>query len=103
MGSTITSLIYASFTFLLFSYEASIMSMALHSLLAIKPGRLLGIAHGPVGAVRADPGHDPIRVVIDIGRLYPSCATLKVAVRGQIGFGLGHERFGLSRGGRSRC
>jgi signal transduction histidine kinase/CheY-like chemotaxis protein len=35
MGSTITSLIYASFTFLLFSYEASIMSVALHSLLAI--------------------------------------------------------------------
>jgi signal transduction histidine kinase/CheY-like chemotaxis protein/purine-cytosine permease-like protein len=30
MGSTITSLIYASFTFLLFSIEASIMSQALH-------------------------------------------------------------------------
>ena len=30
MGSTITSLIYASFTFLLFSVEASIMSQALH-------------------------------------------------------------------------
>ena len=29
MGSTITSLIYASFTFLLFAIEASIMSMAL--------------------------------------------------------------------------
>ena len=32
MGSTITSLIYASFTFLLFSIEASIMSVALHML-----------------------------------------------------------------------
>ena len=35
MGSTLTSLIYASFTFLLFSIEASIMSVALHSLLGI--------------------------------------------------------------------
>ncbi len=35
MGSTLTSLIYASFTFLLFSFEASIMSVALHSLLGI--------------------------------------------------------------------
>jgi signal transduction histidine kinase/CheY-like chemotaxis protein len=41
MGSTLTSLIYASFTFLLFSIEASIMSVALHSLLAIP----LPIAH----------------------------------------------------------
>ncbi len=32
MGSTITSLIYASFTFLLFAIEASIMSMALEML-----------------------------------------------------------------------
>lgn len=32
MGSTITSLIYASFTFLLFAIEASIMSMALRML-----------------------------------------------------------------------
>src|SRR3569833_500146 len=35
MGSTLTSLIYASFTFLLFSIEASIMSVALHTLLGI--------------------------------------------------------------------
>ncbi len=35
MGSTITSLIYASFTFLLFSIEASIMSMALTMLFGI--------------------------------------------------------------------
>lgn len=35
LGSTITSLIYASFTFLLFAFEASIMSVALHRLLAI--------------------------------------------------------------------
>ena len=35
MGSTLTSLIYASFTFLLFSIEASIMSVALHMLLGI--------------------------------------------------------------------
>jgi len=41
MGSTITSLIYASFTFLLFAFEASIMSMALHLLFGIP----LGVAH----------------------------------------------------------
>lgn len=41
MGSTITSLIYASFTFLLFAIEASIMSMALTMLLGIP----LWIAH----------------------------------------------------------
>jgi len=41
MGSTITSLIYASFTFLLFAIEASIMSMALHMLFDIP----LAIAH----------------------------------------------------------
>jgi signal transduction histidine kinase/CheY-like chemotaxis protein len=41
MGSTITSLIYASFTFLLFSIEASIMSMALHMLFGVP----LAIAH----------------------------------------------------------
>jgi signal transduction histidine kinase len=35
MGSTLTSLIYASFTFLLFAFEASIMSAALNSLLAV--------------------------------------------------------------------
>jgi len=35
MGSTLTSLIYASFTFLLFSIEASIMSVALHMLFGI--------------------------------------------------------------------
>lgn len=41
MGSTITSLIYASFTFLLFSIEASIMSEALRMVLGIP----LPIAH----------------------------------------------------------
>lgn len=41
MGSTITSLIYASFTFLLFAIEASILSMALHMLLGIP----LAVAH----------------------------------------------------------
>jgi signal transduction histidine kinase/CheY-like chemotaxis protein len=41
MGSTVTSLIYASFTFLLFAIEASIMSMALHMLFDIP----LWIAH----------------------------------------------------------
>jgi signal transduction histidine kinase/CheY-like chemotaxis protein len=41
MGSTITSLIYASFTFLLFAIEASIMSMALRLLFDIP----LWIAH----------------------------------------------------------
>jgi signal transduction histidine kinase/DNA-binding NarL/FixJ family response regulator len=41
MGSTITSLIYASFTFLLFAIEASIMSMALHMLFEVP----LAIAH----------------------------------------------------------
>ncbi|WP_245586112.1 hybrid sensor histidine kinase/response regulator [Solimonas soli] len=41
MGSTITSLIYASFTFLLFSIEASIMSQALHMV----TGMPLWIAH----------------------------------------------------------
>jgi len=35
MGSTLTSLIYASFTFLLFSIEANIMSVALHMLFGI--------------------------------------------------------------------
>jgi len=41
MGSTLTSLIYASFTFLLFAIEASIMSMALQMLFDIP----LWIAH----------------------------------------------------------
>ncbi|MGH8446737.1 MAG: ATP-binding protein [Solimonas sp.] len=41
MGSTITSLIYASFTFLLFSIEASIMSQALHMV----TGMPLWLAH----------------------------------------------------------
>ena len=41
MGSTITSLIYASFTFILFSIEASIMSVALHMLLGLP----LAVAH----------------------------------------------------------
>lgn len=41
MGSTITSLIYASFTFLLFAIEAGILSMALHLLFDIP----LAIAH----------------------------------------------------------
>jgi len=41
MGSTITSLIYASFTFLLFAIEASIMSVALRMLFDIP----LAIAH----------------------------------------------------------
>jgi signal transduction histidine kinase/CheY-like chemotaxis protein len=41
MGSTITSLIYASFTFILFSIEASIMSVALHML----TGLPLALAH----------------------------------------------------------
>jgi signal transduction histidine kinase/CheY-like chemotaxis protein len=41
MGSTITSLIYASFTFLLFAIEASIMSMALTMLFGIP----LWVAH----------------------------------------------------------
>ncbi|MGC3981170.1 MAG: ATP-binding protein [Steroidobacteraceae bacterium] len=41
MGSTITSLIYASFTFLLFAIEASIMSLALRMLFDIP----LAIAH----------------------------------------------------------
>jgi signal transduction histidine kinase/CheY-like chemotaxis protein len=35
IGSTITSLIYASFTFILFSIEASIMSAAIHMVLGI--------------------------------------------------------------------
>jgi signal transduction histidine kinase/CheY-like chemotaxis protein/purine-cytosine permease-like protein len=37
MGSTITSLIYASFTFLLFAFEASILSMALSMLFEMPP------------------------------------------------------------------
>ncbi len=41
MGSTITSLIYASFTFILFAIEASIMSVALQMLLGIP----LALAH----------------------------------------------------------
>jgi Purine-cytosine permease and related proteins len=41
MGSTLTSLIYASFTFLLFAIEASIMSMALRMMFDIP----LAIAH----------------------------------------------------------
>ncbi|HTV78200.1 MAG TPA: histidine kinase dimerization/phospho-acceptor domain-containing protein, partial [Steroidobacteraceae bacterium] len=41
MGSTITSLIYASFTFILFAIEASIMSVALHML----TGLPLPLAH----------------------------------------------------------
>jgi len=41
LGSTITSLIYASFTFLLFSIEASIMSLALQMLFGIP----LAVAH----------------------------------------------------------
>jgi len=41
LGSTVTSLIYASFTFLLFAIEASIMSMALRMLFGIP----LPIAH----------------------------------------------------------
>jgi signal transduction histidine kinase/CheY-like chemotaxis protein len=41
LGSTLTSLIYASFTFLLFAIEASIMSVALHMLLGIP----LAVAH----------------------------------------------------------
>lgn len=41
LGSTVTSLIYASFTFLLFSIEASIMSVALQMCLGIP----LAIAH----------------------------------------------------------
>ncbi|WP_426163431.1 hybrid sensor histidine kinase/response regulator [Sandarakinorhabdus sp. DWP1-3-1] len=41
IGSTITSLIYASFTFLLFAIEASILSMALQLLLGIP----IAIAH----------------------------------------------------------
>jgi len=41
MGSTVTSLIYASFTFLLFAIEASIMSMALRMLFHIP----LAVAH----------------------------------------------------------
>ncbi len=41
MGSTITSLIYASFTFLLFAFEASILSMALQMLFEIP----LWVAH----------------------------------------------------------
>ena len=41
MGSTITSLIYASFTFILFAIEASIMSVALQTLLGIP----LALAH----------------------------------------------------------
>jgi signal transduction histidine kinase/DNA-binding response OmpR family regulator len=41
MGSTLTSLIYASFTFLLFAIEASILSVALHLLFAIP----LAVAH----------------------------------------------------------
>jgi len=41
MGSTVTSLIYASFTFLLFAIEASILSMALRMLFDIP----LAIAH----------------------------------------------------------
>src|SRR5271167_4369859 len=41
LGSTITSLIYASFTFLLFSIEASILSVALQMLFGIP----LAIAH----------------------------------------------------------
>jgi signal transduction histidine kinase/CheY-like chemotaxis protein/purine-cytosine permease-like protein len=35
IGSTITSLIYASFTFILFSIEASIMSAAIHAVLGL--------------------------------------------------------------------
>jgi signal transduction histidine kinase/DNA-binding NarL/FixJ family response regulator len=41
MGSTLTSLIYASFTFLLFAFEASILSMALRMLFDIP----LWVAH----------------------------------------------------------
>src|SRR5690606_33246314 len=41
MGSTLTSLIYASFTFLLFAIEASILSMALRLLFDIP----LWVAH----------------------------------------------------------
>ena len=41
MGSTLTSLIYASFTFLLFSIEASIMSVALHMLFGLP----IAVAH----------------------------------------------------------
>ena len=41
MGSTVTSLIYASFTFLLFAIEASILSMALRMLFDIP----LAVAH----------------------------------------------------------
>src|ERR1700742_1563206 len=41
IGSTITSLIYASFTFILFAVEASIMSVALHMLFGLP----LALAH----------------------------------------------------------
>src|SRR5580692_3504950 len=41
LGSTITSLIYASFTFVLFAIEASIMSVALHMLFGLP----LALAH----------------------------------------------------------
>ena len=37
IGSTVTSLIYASFTFILFAIEASIMSVAINQVLGIPP------------------------------------------------------------------
>ncbi|MAZ88566.1 MAG: hybrid sensor histidine kinase/response regulator [Cellvibrionaceae bacterium] len=75
LGSTITSLIYASFTFIFFAIEAAILASALHVLLGIPPavGYVLCalavipiVTHGITAISKFQVGSQPVWVVLQL-------------------------------------
>ncbi|WP_317931483.1 ATP-binding protein [Halioxenophilus sp. WMMB6] len=78
LGSTITSLIYASFTFIFFALEAAILAAALHALLGIPPavGYILCaiavvpiVTHGISAISRFQIGTQPVWLVLQLSAL----------------------------------
>ncbi len=75
LGSTITSLIYASFTFIFFAIEAAILASALHVLLGIPPavGYVLCsiavipiVTHGITAISKFQVGSQPVWIVLQL-------------------------------------
>ncbi len=75
LGSTITSLIYASFTFIFFAIEAAILASALHALLGIPPaiGYVLCalavipiVTHGITAISKFQVGSQPVWLVLQL-------------------------------------
>jgi len=79
LGSTITSLIYASFTFIFFAIEAAILASALHALLGIPPaiGYVICalavipiVTHGITAISKFQVGSQPLWLVLQLLALF---------------------------------